>query len=108
MKTSNHNNTRLLVKNVAKNVSLLVAGIAVLTAAGFSSAQTLEQIRWKDEDKVREILGEPQSTRGPVGTHATYTMWEYPEYTVAFANRKAFHMFRKGSLKKMDLEENRP
>lgn len=82
--------------------------VTALLSASLVSAQSLEQIRWKGEDKVREILGEPQSTRGPVGTHASYTMWEYPEYTVAFANKKAFHMFRRNSLKKMSIEENRP
>ncbi|GHA00846.1 hypothetical protein GCM10008090_07370 [Arenicella chitinivorans] len=70
-------------------------------------AQDVNQIRWKSEAQVRQILGEPISTTPPVGTHATYTLWRYDGYTVAFANSKAFHLFRTDSLNTMELNENR-
>lgn len=70
-------------------------------------AQSVDQIRWKSAEQVRAILGEPQSITAPVGTHASYTMWIYEDYTVAFSNGKAFHLFSKNSLHKLDLQENR-
>jgi len=70
-------------------------------------AQNVEQIRWKSEAQVREMLGEPKSVTPPVGTHATYTMWKYEDFTVAFANGKAFHLFGNNSLRKLELDENR-
>lgn len=67
----------------------------------------IDNIRWKTESQVRELLGEPNSVHGPVGTHATYTLWKYSDYTVAFANQRAFHLFDKNSLTKFELNENR-
>ncbi len=92
----------------AKNIAIgSLISCALFGVSVGASAQSIEQIRWKGEEQVRKILGEPQNKRGPVGTHASYTMWDYGDYTVAFANKKAFHMFRKNSLKKVDLNENR-
>lgn len=71
------------------------------------SAQDINQIRWKSASQVRQILGEPISISKPTGTHATYTMWNYPDFTVAFANNKAFHLFRKDSLQRFQIQENR-
>jgi hypothetical protein len=71
-------------------------------------AQDIEQIRWKSEAQVREVLGEPVSVTPPVGTHATYTLWKYDGFVVAFANNSAFHLFRTDSLNKVELQENRP
>ena len=78
-------------------------------AQSFSQANShsTDDIRWKSEEQVRRILGEPQNTKGPVGTHANYTIWEYPDFNVAFSNKKAFHLFRKDSLKTFELQENR-
>lgn len=90
--------------------SLLMSLCVVLHALLFSysvSAQSIDNIRWKSAEQVKQILGEPVRVRGPVGTHANYTMWEYSDFTVAFSNEKAFHLFRKNSLKKIKLEENR-
>jgi len=53
MKTLKHNKTSFVAKTAITLVTLSVS----LAAAGLASAQTLEQIRWKGEDKVREILG---------------------------------------------------
>jgi hypothetical protein len=71
-------------------------------------SQNIDQIRWKSEDQVREVLGEPLTVTSPVGTHATYTLWKYERYTIAFADGKAFHLFDKDSLTKFELQENRP
>lgn len=70
--------------------------------------QILQQIRWQSESKVREILGAPKAVRGPIGTHASYQLWEYEDYSVAIANNRAFHLFDKNSLHRMVLEEDRP
>ncbi len=98
----------MIMKNTLK-----VSSLHLLTATffiGFSvaaSAQNVDDIRWKTEEQVRSILGEPQSTTSPVGTHASYTLWQYETYTVAFANNRAFHLFNKNSLRKLALDENR-
>jgi hypothetical protein len=68
---------------------------------------TIEQVRWKSEDQVRALLGEPKSIRGPIGTHASYELWSYEGFSVAFANNRAFHLFNENSLHKIQLEENR-
>jgi hypothetical protein len=39
-------------------------------------AQNIDQIRWKSAEQVRVILGEPETITPPVGTHASYTMWQ--------------------------------
>lgn len=82
---------------------LLFVGVA----AGPVQAQSIQDIRWKSEDQVRQILGEPQNISQPTGTHATYTLWKYDKVTVAFANNRAFHLFNNDSLEKIVLEENR-
>lgn len=56
-------------------------------------AQSRDQIRWKTEAEVRAILGEPNLITAPVGTHKTYTLWEYGTFTVAFSNKRAFHLW---------------
>ncbi len=72
-----------------------------------SYAQNIEQIRWKSTDQVRAVYGEPETISSPVGIHASYTLWKYPNFTVAFANNRAFHLFSKDSLKKLVIEESR-
>ena len=72
-----------------------------------SQAQNIDEVRWKSEVQVRALYGEPDSISQPTGTHATYVMWKYPDFTVAFANKRAFHLFKKDSLKKFELNENR-
>ncbi len=72
-----------------------------------SYAQNVEEVRWKSEAQVRALYGEPDSISQPTGTHATYIMWKYPDFTVAFANNRAFHLFKKDSLKRFELNENR-
>ncbi len=86
--------------------TMLVASL-MFSVLGQAFAQNVEQVRWKSEAQVREILGEPKSVTPPVGTHATYTMWRYENFTVAFANGKAFHLFGNDSLRKLELDENR-
>ena len=66
-------------------------------------AQSIEQVRWKSQEKVRAILGEPLSKSTPVGTHASYQLWTYDEFIVAFANQRAFHMFFKDGFTKTTL-----
>ena len=87
--------------------AVLLIGIVFLGLFTQAYAQNVDQIRWKNEAQVRAILGEPQSITSPVGTHASYTMWKYPSYTVAFSNGKAFHLFDKNSLRKFKIVENR-
>lgn len=70
-------------------------------------AASVEQVRWKSEQQVRALLGDPKSVRGPIGTHATYELWQYEGFSVAFANNHAFHLFDENSLRKIQLEENR-
>jgi len=84
---------------------LSLAGTIFMTAA---HAQSVDDVRWKSEEQVRQILGEPLSSTPPVGTHATYTLWKYENFTVAFANSRAFHLFDKNSLRRFALEEERP
>jgi len=84
-------------------VGLLLSGVM----SSFAQAQNINDVRWKTEAQVRAILGEPNTITNPVGTHATYTMWKYDNFTVAFANSRAFHLFNKDSLKKIRLDENR-
>jgi len=86
----------------------VLAALALLVTVSTANAQSVEQVRWKSESQVEAILGEPQSKTSPVGTHATYTLWQYDGYFVAFANSRAFHLFRTDSLKKMALDEDRP
>lgn len=103
MKSLYRAGSRFIAENCIKFATILL----VFATPFALNAQSIEQIRWKGEDQVRQILGEPLNTKGPVGTHARYTMWEYPDFTVAFSNSKAFHLFRKNSLKNVELEENR-
>ncbi len=89
-------------------ISSIILAISILAASGGQVlAQSIDQVRWKSTEQVRAILGEPKSVSSPVGTHATYVMWQYEGFTVAFANGKAFHLFRKDSLNRIQLEENR-
>ena len=90
---------------------------SALVHAGFVTAQDngssidsqalLTDLRWKSEEQVRAQLGDPDSVRGPIGTHASYQLWDYPEFSVAFANNRAFHLFDKNSLHRMELNEDR-
>ncbi len=85
-----------------------VFSMATIVVSASVSAQSIEQVRWKSEQQVSNLLGKPQSKSTPTGTHASYTLWKYDDFTVAFANNRAFHLFKKDSLKKVVLEENRP
>lgn len=80
----------------------------MLFLSGAASAQDVNDIRWKSEAQVKAVLGEPNSVSTPIGTHATYTLWQYNDFTVAFANSRAFHLFNKDSLQKVNLNEDRP
>lgn len=84
---------------------LIVASFTLF--GGSASAQNINDIRWKSEAQVRSTLGEPNSVSAPIGTHATYTLWQYDNFTVAFANSKAFHLFNRNSLKDVKLNEKR-
>ena len=103
MKNRKHSH---IARNIAIVFSMLFAAFANQAMAQ-STAEYLDQLRWKSADQVRAVLGEPLSETPPVGTHATYTMWQYEKCTVAFANGSAFHVFDKNSLRRLDLEENR-
>lgn len=87
-----------VTKSLALALSLIVMNSAV-------NAQEVNDIRWKSESQVRAILGEPLSATSPVGTHASYTLWRYDGFTVAFANNKAFHLFKNNSLDRIDLDQ---
>lgn len=104
---SNQTVIRFFSENLLKPVGVLISLLMLSLLPSVAAAQDINQIRWKSEEQVRQILGEPISMTSPVGTHATYTLWKYDGYTVAFANSKAFHLFRTDSLNKMELNENR-
>ena len=90
--------------------SILVISVVLLAASStsaFAQAPDLQEIRWKSESQIRSLLGEPESIRGPIGTHASYKLWKYADFTVAFANERVFHMFKKDSLTKLQINENR-
>ena len=86
-----------------------VATLVIWSSIGtvYAEQRDIEQIRWKSEAQVRSILGNPKSIQGPIGTHASYTLWKYDDFTVAFANNRAFHMFEHSSLQKFVLDEDR-
>lgn len=86
--------------------TLLVALMASMFSAAIS-AQDVSQVRWKSEAQVTDILGEPANKSTPIGTHATYSLWTYDGFVVAFANSRAFHLFRIDGSKKMQLQEDR-
>jgi len=85
----------------------VIVFIALFITASLAQAQNVQDIRWKSPSQVRAILGEPHSITSPVGTHATYVMWKYADFTVAFSNNKAFHLFRRDSLTQFQIQENR-
>jgi len=95
---------KLPSKSIALTIGLVIAFISTSTYA-----QRVEDVRWKSESQVRNLYGEPNSIQGPIGTHASYTLWKYDDFTIAFANNRAFHLFDKDSLTRtVELEENRP
>lgn len=93
-------------KKLSKAGQLILIA-AALFGSQLALAQDVEQVRWKSESHVKGLYGEPNSVRGPIGTHATYKLWQYDNFTVAFANNRAFHLFTKDSLQRLDLEEDR-
>lgn len=93
-------------QKLIKKAVVAVVLLGALVSQAF--AQNVNQIRWKSAEQVRAILGEPQSVTAPVGTHARYTMWKYENHTVAFSNGRAFHLFGNDSLRRFELQENRP
>ncbi len=95
---------------LATNLLILVSFVLAGTAVAQDSVDTSnlrEQVRWQSESKVRQMLGDPQTVRGPIGTHASYQIWNYDNFSIAFANNRAFHLFDKASLRKLQLEETR-
>ncbi|WP_170132015.1 hypothetical protein [Arenicella xantha] len=104
----NHTVRRFTSPSRLKSTTFVVVIALFSGLLNTALAQDINQIRWKSEDQVRQTLGEPLSMTAPVGTHATYTLWKYDGYVVAFANNHAFHLFRTDSLNKMELEETRP
>ncbi|MBX2847163.1 MAG: hypothetical protein KTR16_02490 [Acidiferrobacterales bacterium] len=100
--------------NLILKLNQIVKALIAITVLTFSLSQTsfaqdVSDIRWKSESHVRSLYGEPNSIQGPIGTHATYELWKYDNFSVAFANNRAFHLFNKDSLtKEVELEENRP
>jgi len=90
-----------------KTAQTIVLSLVIAFFSLSSQAQSIEEVRWKSEAQVRALYGEPDSISQPTGTHATYIMWKYPDFTVAFANNRAFHLFKKDSLKRFELNENR-
>lgn len=90
-----------------ENTMKIILFTILIFTAGMANAQSINDVRWKSASQVRQILGEPISISQPKGTHATYTMWRYPGYTVAFSNNKAFHLFQNDSLRQFELRENR-
>lgn len=90
-----------------KTTQTIVIFLLIAFFSVSSQAQKINEVRWKSEAQVRALYGEPDSISQPTGTHARYVLWKYPDFTVAFANNRAFHLFKKDSLKKFELNENR-
>ena len=90
-----------------QTIKFISAFVVLVFLSLSTNAQNIEEVRWKTEQQVRALYGEPDSISQPTGTHATYVMWKYPDFTVAFANKRAFHLFKKDSLTKFELNENR-
>jgi hypothetical protein len=88
-------------------VVALTMSLTSMSAIAATATPELNQVRWKSESQIRSLLGEPKSVRGPIGTHASYVLWQYDEFTVAFANKRVFHLFKKDSLTKFEMIENR-
>lgn len=97
-------NQKLIAKTSAV-LALILASFGTISAV---NAQDVNEVRWKSADKVRAMYGEPQTVRGPIGTHANYTLWSYDGFIVAFANEKAFHLFNTAAGESMNLNEDRP
>ncbi len=98
-------NQRLKLRfRMSRLVVIFYGSFLVISIA---NSQQVEEVRWKSESQVRELYGEPNTVHGPVGTHASYMLWKYDDYTIAFANNRAFHLFKKDSLTKLQLEEER-
>ncbi|MFT7524898.1 MAG: hypothetical protein ACI9LY_000030 [Arenicella sp.] len=96
------------LNSVTKSIPVISLMLLALSSTlAFAQAPDLQEIRWKSESQIRSLLGEPESIRGPIGTHASYELWGYAEFTVAFANERVFHMFKKDSLTKLEINENR-
>lgn len=96
------------LNSVTKSILVLsVILLALSSTLGFAQAPDLQEIRWKSETQIRSLLGEPEGIGGPIGTHASYQLWHYAEFTVAFANERVFHIFKKDSLTKSEINENR-
>jgi len=93
--------TRIIKRGLIVAVSLMTSLLSFHTYA----EPNIDEIQWKSESKVESMLGTPNSVRGPIGTHASYTLWQYDDYTVAFSNGRAFHVFDKDSLKRFELNQ---
>jgi len=96
---------KMLKQRLMAKTSLVLAVFFAFT--GIANAQDVREVRWKSADKVRAMYGEPRSVRGPIGTHASYTLWSYDGFVVAFANGKAFHLFSTAEAAALNLNENR-
>ncbi|WP_353410700.1 hypothetical protein [Arenicella sp. 4NH20-0111] len=81
--------------------SILFLCLISVAAPKIVHAQSIEDVRWKSEAQVEKLLGQPQRKTSPVGTHASYTLWKYDGFTVAFADSKAFHLFKDDSLNEL-------
>ena len=91
--------------HVSLRALMFSAGVifVCLARANDSIAQSedlKEQFLWQSQYQVKAVLGEPNSVRLPVGTHAEYTLWEYDQVIVAFANERVIHVFDKNALRK--------
>jgi len=85
---------------------MVMVALGISGVCQTSFAQDVSEVRWKSEAHVKSLYGEPNSIQGPIGTHATYQLWKYDNFTVAFSNSRAFHLFSTSSSK-MSLGENR-
>lgn len=92
------------VRKVLVTLPMLV--VILFSSAGYAQmpAKNVDDIRWKPEAEVRALFGEPMSVQGPAGTHATYMLWKYGDFTVAFANNRAFHLFNKNNSETGGME----
>lgn len=85
---------------------LLISSLLLCFSAQAETINSVD-VKWKTESQVRDLYGEPMSIHGPIGTHASYTLWKYEDAYVAFSNNRAFHRFSPDSLKKIELIDSK-
>ena len=86
-------------------ITLVTVWLLAASAVEASELPDREQLRFRSQSYVTAKLGEPDNKSTPIGTHAEYTLWYYPNFVVAFANGRVIHLFAKDSLHRITLND---